>query len=305
MPSHGRDHWYVDETYVKVAGRWRYVYPGDRRVRPDHRRLRSARRDTRTARRFFTMALGVHGEPAEVVSDRSWALRAVIGELIPGAFHDTARHANNRIEADHGRLKERSARLLRLRRRHLRSSSRRSRIWRAGPDNLNGRQSAVLPGKVLAQRSRARRAGVGSLRCGGDLRLYTRPRCWLTIRDIDRRGSAAAEPGACGLGRSEAIIEALFSPCGPSHQRRPPTSPLAPDALARIDAVSTGAVIRSTLNWKETAMGSVARITEISATSEESFDHAIATGIERASGTLRNVKSAWVKEQQVKVQWRD
>ena len=48
-------------------------------------------------------------------------------------------------------------------------------------------------------------------------------------------------------------------------------------------------------------MGSIARITEISATSEESFEHAIATGVKRASETLRNVKSAWVKEQQVKV----
>ena len=44
---------------------------------------------------------------------------------------------------------------------------------------------------------------------------------------------------------------------------------------------------------------SVARVTEISSTSSSSFDDAVAQGIQRASQTLRNVKSAWVKEQRV------
>lgn len=48
-------------------------------------------------------------------------------------------------------------------------------------------------------------------------------------------------------------------------------------------------------------MGSVARVTEISAMSTESFEAAIRTGIERANRTLRNVTSAWVKEQRVDV----
>jgi len=46
---------------------------------------------------------------------------------------------------------------------------------------------------------------------------------------------------------------------------------------------------------------SVARVTEISATSEKSFEDAVNIGIARASETLRNVRSAWVKEQQVRV----
>jgi hypothetical protein len=46
---------------------------------------------------------------------------------------------------------------------------------------------------------------------------------------------------------------------------------------------------------------SVARVTEISATSTESFEDAVREGVKRASETLRNVKSAWVKEQQVRV----
>lgn len=46
---------------------------------------------------------------------------------------------------------------------------------------------------------------------------------------------------------------------------------------------------------------SVARVTEISATSETSFEDAIEQGIERANNTLRNVRSAWIKEQQVRI----
>jgi dodecin len=49
-------------------------------------------------------------------------------------------------------------------------------------------------------------------------------------------------------------------------------------------------------------MGSVARVTEISARSETSFEDAIKTGIDRACSTLRNVESAWVKEQRVSIQ---
>jgi flavin-binding protein dodecin len=47
---------------------------------------------------------------------------------------------------------------------------------------------------------------------------------------------------------------------------------------------------------------SVARVTEISARSERSFQDAMNEGIQRAHKTLRNVKSAWIKEQQVEVE---
>lgn len=46
---------------------------------------------------------------------------------------------------------------------------------------------------------------------------------------------------------------------------------------------------------------SVARVTEISATSPNSFDEATRQGIERASKTLRGIKSAWVKDQNVMI----
>jgi flavin-binding protein dodecin len=46
---------------------------------------------------------------------------------------------------------------------------------------------------------------------------------------------------------------------------------------------------------------SIAKVSEISATSTKSFEDAIIQGITRANKTLRNVRSAWVKEQQVRV----
>jgi IS6 family transposase len=99
--------WFVDETYVKVAGRWRYVY----RAVDEHGQVIdvyvSARRDIAAARRFFTRMLAADGEPEEVVTDRARALVHVVEELVPAAFHNTGQYANNRVECDHGRLKAR------------------------------------------------------------------------------------------------------------------------------------------------------------------------------------------------------
>jgi transposase, IS6 family len=99
--------WFVDETYVKVGGVWRYVY----RAVDGHGQVLdvylSARRDITAARRFFQSMTIKHGHPDEVVTDRAPALAHVIDELLPNASHDTERYANNRVECDHGRLKAR------------------------------------------------------------------------------------------------------------------------------------------------------------------------------------------------------
>ena len=47
---------------------------------------------------------------------------------------------------------------------------------------------------------------------------------------------------------------------------------------------------------------SVARVIELSATSEESFEDAIDKGVERATSTLRNVESAWIKDMNVLIE---
>jgi len=46
---------------------------------------------------------------------------------------------------------------------------------------------------------------------------------------------------------------------------------------------------------------SVAKVAEISATSTKSFEDAITSGLARAHKTIRNIKSAWIKEQQVRL----
>jgi len=47
---------------------------------------------------------------------------------------------------------------------------------------------------------------------------------------------------------------------------------------------------------------SVAKVSEISSTSTKSFEDAITTGISRANKTIRNIRSAWIKEQQVRLE---
>jgi len=47
---------------------------------------------------------------------------------------------------------------------------------------------------------------------------------------------------------------------------------------------------------------SVARVTEISSTSDKSFEDAMKQGISRANKTIRNIKGAWIKEQQIDIE---
>jgi IS6 family transposase len=100
--------WFVDETYVKVSGVWRYVY----RAIDQHGQvidvLVSARRDAVAARRFFTRALKVLTVmPVEVVTDAAAVYPAVLADVVPAAWHHVEQYANNPVEADHGRLKQR------------------------------------------------------------------------------------------------------------------------------------------------------------------------------------------------------
>ncbi len=99
--------WFVDETYVKVAGTWRYVYCAVDQHGQVIDVFVSPRRNIPAARTFFTKALTGHGEPDEVITDLAQALETVIEEVIPDAFHNTEQYANNRVECDHGRLKAR------------------------------------------------------------------------------------------------------------------------------------------------------------------------------------------------------
>jgi transposase-like protein len=113
------DRWQVDETYVKVAGRWRYVYRAIDHFGQVIDVFVSPRRDSTAARRFFERAIGTTKIlPSEVVTDLAPTYPVVLEELLPTAWHRTDRYANNRIEADHGRLKARLRPMRGLRQEH-------------------------------------------------------------------------------------------------------------------------------------------------------------------------------------------
>jgi transposase-like protein len=102
------DRWQVDETYVKVAGRWRYVCRAIDQFGQVIDVFVSPRRDAAAARRFFEWALGATKIiPVEVITDQAATYPVVLEELLPAAWHRTDRYANNGIECDHGRLKAR------------------------------------------------------------------------------------------------------------------------------------------------------------------------------------------------------
>ncbi|GAA1791681.1 IS6-like element IS6100 family transposase [Planosporangium flavigriseum] len=102
------DRWFVNETYVKVNGVWRYVYRAIDQYGQVIDVLVAARRDADAARRFFRRALSaLKVTPTEVVTDAAAVYPAVLDELIPAAWHHIEQYANNPIEADHSRLKHR------------------------------------------------------------------------------------------------------------------------------------------------------------------------------------------------------
>ena len=102
------DHWQVDETYVKVAGHWRYVYRAIDQFGQVIDVFVSPRRDARAARWFFQQAIGATKvTPVEVTTDQAPVYPGVLEALLPAAWHRTDQYANNGIECDHRRLKAR------------------------------------------------------------------------------------------------------------------------------------------------------------------------------------------------------
>jgi transposase-like protein len=102
------DRWHVDETYVKVAGRWVYLYRAVDQFGQVVDVYASARRDSEAARRFFRRASTTTGVvPSEVITDRAPSYPRVVEEMWPAAWHHTEQYANNRIESDHTQFKRR------------------------------------------------------------------------------------------------------------------------------------------------------------------------------------------------------
>ena len=79
------DRWFLDETYVKVAGRWVYLYRAIDQFGQVIDVLVSERRDMAATRRFFTRALEHGPSPTEVITDKAAVYPPVLEELAPGA----------------------------------------------------------------------------------------------------------------------------------------------------------------------------------------------------------------------------
>jgi transposase-like protein len=101
------ERWFVDETYVKVAGVWRYVYRAVDQYGQVIDVFVSKRRNVPAATKFFEMMLAGRERPTDVTTDLAAPLLRVVDDLLPEVLHDTTQYANNRIECDHGRLKAR------------------------------------------------------------------------------------------------------------------------------------------------------------------------------------------------------
>jgi transposase-like protein len=105
--------WRVDETYVRVGGKWKYLFRAvDKQGRLIDFML-SDRRNTKAARRFLAKALKVmrNCPPVSITTDKLGSYPKALprlkrkGELKDTVRHRTSKYLNNRIEADHGALK--------------------------------------------------------------------------------------------------------------------------------------------------------------------------------------------------------
>ena len=101
--------WYVDETYLKVQGRWCYLYRAIDRNGKLVDVLFSEHRDMAAAQAFFRSAKAVTGvTPDRVTTDGHDSYpRAIRTELGQGVRHRTSAYLNNRLEQDHRGIKGR------------------------------------------------------------------------------------------------------------------------------------------------------------------------------------------------------
>ena len=101
--------WYVDETYLRVRGQWRYLYRALDRDDALVDVMLSEHRDLAAAKAFFRSAKAVTGvTPARVTTDGHDAYpRAIRSELGRHVRHRTSRHLSNRLEQDHRGIKGR------------------------------------------------------------------------------------------------------------------------------------------------------------------------------------------------------
>jgi transposase, IS6 family len=91
------DRWFVDETYVKIAGRWRYLYRAVDQYGQVIDVLLSEQRDTAAAHRLFTQALSHGPAPVEITTDKAGPYLRVLDDLVPAAVHLAEQYGTDEI----------------------------------------------------------------------------------------------------------------------------------------------------------------------------------------------------------------
>ncbi len=103
--------WYMDETYVKVKGEWKYLYRAVDREGNTVDYLLTAKRDRKAAKRFISKAIESNEEPAKINIDKSGANTSGIEDFNYDEGIDIEirqnKYLNNRIEQDHRPIKQR------------------------------------------------------------------------------------------------------------------------------------------------------------------------------------------------------
>jgi putative transposase len=101
--------WYVDETYLKVKGKWCYLYRAIDREGNLVDSMLSATRDMAAAQRFFCSTLSVvEKAPQQITTDGHFSYpRAILEVLGPKVSHRCSAYLNRRIEQDHRGVKQR------------------------------------------------------------------------------------------------------------------------------------------------------------------------------------------------------
>ena len=101
--------WRMDETYIKVAGQWKYLYRAVDKSGDTVDFLLRAKRDHAAARAFFERAIGLHDVPDKIAIDKSGANTAAIVSIqADSGLTITLRQSkylNNIVEQDHRAIK--------------------------------------------------------------------------------------------------------------------------------------------------------------------------------------------------------
>ena len=97
--------WRMDETYIKVAGQWKYLYRAVDSCGDTVDFLLTARRDKAAALRFLHRAIGLHDVPEKITIDKSGANTAAIQSVNEdaglGIEQHQSKYLNNMIEQYH------------------------------------------------------------------------------------------------------------------------------------------------------------------------------------------------------------